>query len=148
MEEYETTLSNYSKLVKEAYGKVISPIDMPIYQASNQELQEKGFGIFHISPQEAIEEYETEEKAIILNKVNLKEGMPVFFCTNSIYYDNMHKTLPLGMDVTSEVLLNLDRFSIKLVSRKDFRVNHLKNEVENEIKNIQVFEYQMENKKK
>ena len=146
--EYKTTLMNYDKLVKEAYGKIVSPIDMCIYQASNQELQGKGLGIFYISPQEAIKDYKTEEKAIIFNKVNLREGMPAIFYTNSMYYDNMHKTLPVGMDVSSKVLLDLNEFSVKLVSRKDFRVNSLKNEVENEIKNIQVFEYQLEIKKK
>ena len=148
LEEYKTTLMNYDKLVKEAYGKIVSPIDMCIYQASNQELQGKGLDIFYISPQEAIKDYKTEEKAIIFNKVNLREGMPAIFYTNSMYYDNMHKTLPVGMDVSSKVLLDLNEFSIKLVSRKDFRVNSLKNEVENEIKNIQVFEYQLEIKRK
>ena len=148
LEEYKSTLVNYHKLVQEAYGKVIVPIDMSIYVASNQELQGKGFEIFNISPQDAIEQFQTQEKAIVLNKVNIVEGMPVIFYTNSIYYDNIHKTLPLGMDVSSKVLLNLDSFSIKLISRKDFRINYLKNEVENEIKNIQVFEYQLENKKK
>ena len=148
LEEYKTTLMNYDKLVKEAYGKIVSPIDMCIYQASNQELQGKGLDIFYISPQEAIKDYKTEEKAIIFNKVNLREGMPAIFYTNSMYYDNMHKTLPVGMDVSSKVLLDFSEFSIKLVSRKDFRVNSLKNEVENEIKNIQVFEYQLEIKRK
>ena len=147
LEEYKDTLINYYKLVKEAYGKVSSPIDMAIYEASNQELQEKGFHIFYISPQESIEQFQTEEKAIILNKINLAEGMPAVFYTNSMYYDNMNKTLPLGMDVSSKVLLDLGKFYIKLISRKDFRVNYLRNEIENEIKNIQVFEYQLEIKR-
>ena len=39
------------------------------------------------------------------------------------------------------ILLDLSKFEIKLVGRKDFNINVLKNEYENEIKQVHVYEY-------
>ena len=42
----------------------------------------------------------------------------------------------------------MQKYEFKLVSRKDFNVNFLQNEFQNEIKTIQVYEYDMEERSK
>ena len=72
--------------------------------------------------------------------------MPVIFYSNIMFYGNSNKTLPEGMNVKTEVLLDLQKYELKLVSRKDFKMNFIQNEFENVIKTIQVYEYDIERK--
>ena len=88
----------------------------------------------------------TNEAETNIYKINIKENIPVIFYSNIMYYDNLNKTLPLGMDISTKVLIDLSKFEMKLVARKDFNINVLKDEFTNEIKLIHVYEYNIEKK--
>lgn len=119
--------------------------DIAIYKLSSEEsLNEKSFEILNINPKEEIENGCNDKEKVHLFKLNLKEKMPVMFYTNIMFYDNLNKTLPEGMDIGSKVLIDLSKFEMKLVSRKDFFINELENEFKNEIKLMQVYEYDLE----
>lgn len=142
LEEYKANLENYRKLLKEAYGKMVTPYDISVYKVSSRELNEKFFEILDINPKNEIEENGIEEK-VNLYKLNVKEKMPIIFYSNIMFYDNLNKTLPIGMDIESKVLIDLSKFDMKLVSRKDFYINSLKNEFENNVQLFQVYEYEL-----
>lgn len=146
LEEYKDNIDNYRKLLKEAYGKVVSPYDMHIYMINSGELNEKSLNIMNINPKEELLKIKNETETNIY-KINIKENMPIIFYSNIMYYDNLNKTLPLGMDISTKVLIDLNKFEIKLVARKDFNVNVLKDEFTSEIKLIHVYEYDLEIKK-
>lgn len=143
LEEYKDNIDNYRKLLNEAYGKVVSPYDMHIYMESTKELNEKALNIMNINPKEELLKI-TNEAETNIYKINIKEGMPVIFYSNIMYYDNLNKTLPLGMDISTKVLIDLNKFDMKLVSRKDFNVNVLKDEFTSEIKLIHIYEYNLD----
>ena len=88
-----------------------------------------------------------EGETLILNRINIKEGMNAIFYSNIMFYDNLNQTLPLGMDISTQMLFNMKEYEFKLVSRKDFNMNFLENEFQNEIKTIQVYEYNIEERK-
>ena len=90
----------------------------------------------------------TRFELLILNRINIKEGMNALFYTNIMFYDNLNETLPMGMDLSTQILFDMQKYEFKLVSRKDFNVNFLQNEFQNEIKTIQVYEYDMEERSK
>ena len=142
LEEYKDNIANYRKLLQEAYGKIQSPYDLSIYKTSKDELNEKYFGILNINPLEEINE--TNEEKINLYKINIKEKMPIIFYSNIMFYDNINKTLPLGMDIENKVLIDFNKFNMKLVSRKNFNLNKVINEFENKIMLVQVYEYDLE----
>ncbi len=145
VDTYIENIRNYMTLVKQSYGKVVAPYDMHLYQAGD-ELPEKGFSIFSIDPKMAIQKAQGEEENIRFNKVNLQEQMPAIFYTNIMFYDNLNQTLPLGMDLSTDVLLDLDKYVAKLISRKDFRINVLLDKFHNQVKTVQVYEYMLERK--
>lgn len=119
--------------------------DIDIYKLSSEEsLNEKSFEILNINLKEEIENGCNDKEKVHMFKLNLKEKMPVMFYTNIIFYDNLNKTLPEGMDIGSKVLIDLSKFETKLVSRRDFYINVLENEFKNEIKLIHVYEYDLE----
>lgn len=143
LEEYKDNIDNYRKLLNESYGKVVSPYDMHIYMESSEELNEKALNIMDINPKEELLKI-TNEAETNIYKINIKENMPVIFYSNIMYYDNLNKTLPLGMDISTKVLIDLNKFDMKLVSRKDFNVNVLKDEFTSEIKLIHIYEYNLD----
>lgn len=142
LEEYKDNIANYRKLLQEAYGKIQSPYDLSIYKTSKDELNEKYFEILNINPLEELDE--TNEEKINLYKINIKEKMPIIFYSNIMFYDNSNKTLPLGMDIENKVLIDFNKFNMKLVSRKNFNLNKVINEFENKIMLVQVYEYDLE----
>lgn len=146
VEDYKKTIENYLTLLKETYGKVTSYYDMPIYVNGSKEGEEKGFVICNINPKEIINNTYTKE--VNLYRYNIKEQMPIIYYSNIIFYDNKHETLPLGMDVTQEVLLNLEKFETKLISRKDFRINKIIDDLKHEIKIVHLYEYSLDIKKR
>lgn len=143
LEEYKDNIDNYRKLLNEAYGKVVSPYDMHIYMECSGELNEKALNIMNINPKDELVKI-TDEAETNIYKINIKENMPVIFYSNIMYYDNLNKTLPLGMDIGTKVLIDLKKFDMKLVSRKDFKMNVLKDEFANEVKLIHMYEYDIE----
>lgn len=146
VEEYQDNIHHYQKILQEAYTKMTSPYDISVYLASKKELETKSWAIMDINPKKAIKRYKENEDTFILNKINIKENMPVAFYSNIIFYGNLNKTLPEGMNITTEALLDLNQYNLKLVSRKDFKMNFMQNEFENIVKTIQVYEYDIERK--
>ena len=45
--------------------------------------------------------------------VIIKENMPMLFFSNIIFYDNSNKTLPVGMNLSAEVMIDLNRIEIE-----------------------------------
>lgn len=119
--------------------------DIAVYKLTNEEtLNENSFEILNINPKEEIEANSTNGENFHLYRLNIKEKMPIMFYSNIMFYDNLNKTLPVGMDIGSRVLIDLSKFDMNLVSRKDFYINVLKDEFTNEIKLVHVYEYSLE----
>ena len=119
---------------------------MAVYRIDSKTIENDKWEIMSLKHESEIAKIKEDNEEIILNRLNIKERMPLVYYTNIMFYDNKNKTLPLGMDLSTDVLLDMKNFDIKLVSRKDFKINFLKNQFESEIKNIQVYEYDAEMK--
>ena len=65
---------------------------------------------------------------INLYKLNLKKGENVLGFTNIIYCDNKNKTLPIGMDFSNKVMLDLTKLDKKLKKVGKFHVAKFENE--------------------
>ena len=125
---------------------MISPYDISVYQISKEPIEENKWVVFDMDAKKAIEKWNKKEDTIILNRINIKENMPVIFYSNIMFYGNENQTLPEGMDLSTEVLIDLNQYEMKLVGRKDFKMNFTINEIENQIKTIEVYEYNIEKK--
>ena len=77
----------------------------------------------------------------MLYKLNIKENSPLLFYTNIIFYDNFNKTLPVGMDLSSEVLLDVNKLNLEFSKEINFYINYKTNDYEYNTKQIQIYEY-------
>lgn len=145
-EDYQEKLINTLKNLNNSYNKIKLDTDMYVYMASDGSINGKEFGIFNINPENALKKCIDANK-INLYRINLKENMPIIAFSNIIFYDNSNKTLPVGMGVTDEVLIDMNAFCFELKRQKLFRINQSVDEINVNTKIICVYEYDVEEAK-
>ena len=87
-------------------------------------------------------------KETYLYKVNVPENTKLIFYTNITFFENNNQTLPLGMDVSQESLINMDLYDLELKNKDEFNINFFKDEFTNFVKKVNVYEYDLKSKNK
>ena len=117
-------------------------IKLNVYQASVKSLNTEGYGIFNINPENAL--YKIKNESIVnLYAMHLKPTTPAIGLSNIIYYDNFNKTLPTGMDISDEVLLDVGKLDLELKRQRLFRINIQYDEQNIKTETICAYEYEI-----
>ncbi len=152
--DFTEKMQSIVSFIEGAVPKITSPYDMSLYKVVpiTEKIQEDSFEIFDLNVENELKDYQDNgEGALNLIKINYKEGMPLLYYTNIIYYDNNNQTLPEGMNLSSKVLLDTKKLEFKLMSKSKFRTNNYFTESNNLIlpksKDILVYEYEVDYKK-
>ena len=146
---YKLTLQSIIKNIASALEKGVIPENLPVYKAVlDDKLNNKEINIFNINPEEEIKDAMIEDgNKINLYKINVKEGTNGVAFTNIIFYDNQNKTLPLGMDLSTKLILNTAKLHLNLLSKKLFKVAKLEDEKDDFsevlVKDVEVYEYEI-----
>ena len=113
-----------------------------VYQASVKSLNTEGYGIFNINPENAL--YKIKNEPIVnLYAIHLKPTTPAIGLSNIIYYDNLNRTLPTGMDVSDEVFLDVGKLDLELKRQRLFRINIQYDEQNIKTETICAYEYEI-----
>ena len=150
---YKLSLEKVIENIKTALTKVVIPEDLSIYKAiSEEKLDEKNINIFNINPEKEIEKVIKEgENKINFYKINLKEGTNAISYTNIIFYDNQNKTLPVGQDLSTNILVDVSKMKLELKEKTKFKIAELEDEKDDfskvEIKTVTVYEYDLKEEK-
>ena len=132
-----------------ALEKGIIPESLPVYKAINKgELENNQINVFNINPENEIKEaISNNGNKINLYKINLKEGTKGIGFTNIIFYDNQNKTLPVGMDLSTKMIVDTSTLHLNLLNKKLFNIIDFENEDDDfsefTIKDVNVFEYEV-----
>ena len=78
---------------------------MPVYIKKSDAPNE--FILGDINPENLIGE-NTEGQEIELVKIDLGKEAHVLYLSNIVFFDNQNKTLPIGMDLSSKVVIKLN----------------------------------------
>ena len=146
---YKLTLQSIIKNVTSALEKGVIPENLPVYKAVlDDKLNNKEINVFNINSEEEIKDAMIEDgNKINLYKINVKEGTNGVAFTNIIFYDNQNKTLPLGMDLSTKLILNTAKLHLNLLSKKTFKVAKLEDEKDDFsevlVKDVEVYEYEI-----
>ncbi len=145
---YKLALENIIENVKKALEKVVVSEDLPVYKAMPDKLlDDKEFNVFNINPEEEMQEIIKEDKSTKINfyKINLKRGVHAISFTNSIFYDNQNKTLPVGQDLSTRILVDVAKLDMKSKEKASFKIVDFEKQKDEfssiKIKTIRVFEY-------
>ena len=143
-EKLQTLISYLERTIPK--GK--AEYDFSLYKVCQitEQVKDKSFEVYNLSVENALKEYnDNGEGALNLIKLNYKEGLPLLYYSNIIFYDNNNQTLPIGMDLSSCVLLDCKKLDFKLVNKSRFRTNNYFTESNNLIlpktKDVLVYEY-------
>lgn len=147
LEDFMEKLVEIKNILKEENNKIETPYDLSIYKASNKLMETDGFGKFSLNPQEALEQIEKDsgDRELYLYKINIPEGTNLIFYTNIVFFENKNETLPLGMDISQETLIDLDKYNMDIKEKEQFNIN-ICNEFERIIRKVNVFEYNLTKK--
>lgn len=144
---YKLALEQVIENVKKALQKVTISEDLPVYKAIQEDLlDEKQINVFDINPEAEMKEAINQGKSkISFYKINLKRGANAISFTNNIFYDNLNKTLPIGQDLSTKILVDIAKLPMDLKRKTSFKMVDL--EKGNDfstitIKTIRVFEYE------
>ena len=146
---YKLALQNVIQNISKALEKGIIPENVIAYKAiNNKTLNNKEINVFNLNPENEIKNaLENDGNKINLYKINVKEGSKGIGFTNIIFYDNQNKTLPVGMNLSSKLILDTSKIHLKLVDQNSFNVVNFEDSNDDfsdyTVKNINVFEYEM-----
>lgn len=147
---YKLVLEQIINNIKSSLEKVQIEEELPIYKIiSEDEFNSNNFNVFNINPvDEVTNNIQSKENTMDLYKLNLKTKLNGIPFTNIIFYDNQNKTLPIGMDLSSRILIEVKQEELKNENIFKFNLINFENEKDEfskiEIKTVNVFEYDIE----
>ena len=143
---FKLTLEQIVKNIKKAYGKVKTPQDIILYKGiMDEKIDEDNFNVFNINPEKELEEIsKIDGSEINLYKINLKKGDDLLGFTNIIFYENENKTLPLGMDFSTNAIVDISKIEWNIKKSRTFNILCFDNEEDDfsdfSVKNVVVYE--------
>lgn len=142
IEEFKEQLLKMKKILEKAYNKINVPYNIPVYSVlQNNQMYE--WSLTSLDLQEEIKKQEAANIDVI--KYNIpKESSALFYTNHVVYLDN--EKAKCGMDKEKQVLLYLNEFEISLKGKIKERISLQKNDYENVIKTIKIYEYDLKPK--
>jgi hypothetical protein len=101
-EEYKNSCEDLINYLNEAFVKIKSVQDVPVYYPYSD-----GYVIGDLNPREILKDKEVFK----IYRTITNNDMHILYFSNIIYFYNNNKTLPLGMDVSTRVLMKPQEFS-------------------------------------
>ena len=147
---FKLSLENVINNIKNSLEKVVIPEDVQVYKAIiDDKIDDRKINIFDINPENEIARaIRKDNNTINFYKLNLLEGTNAVSYTNCIFYDNQNKTLPVGQDLSTKILVDVSKLDLKSVNKTKFKVVNFENEHDDfskiDIKTINVFEFDTE----
>ncbi len=125
--------------------------DISVYKYKIAEkLDSRDINIYNINPKTELREAIKQSIAygqdeIEFYKIKLPKGTNGISFTNGIFYDNQNKTLPLGQDLSTKILVDTQNIELEIISKKTFNIMQIDKSVKDfddlNIKKVTVFEY-------
>ena len=122
-EEYTESIKVAIQNLKTAFEKIKINVNLPVYMCSVKEDIENQYNVFNITATNAVNRLlKSEVNEINLYKINLTENTKIIGFTNSTYYENTNKTLPVGMNVEQALLLDNGELNLKEVNNNKIKI--------------------------
>ena len=150
---FKLSLEKVISHIKTTLAKIVIPEEIPVYKAiADDKLDDRQINVFNMNPEKEIEQIiKNETNKINFYKINLNKGTNAISYTNCIFYDNQNKTLPVGQDLSTKILVDTTKLNLNLKNKTSFKIVEFENEKDDfsrvNIKTITVFEFDSEIKK-
>ena len=119
--DLKKAIVNVIRDLRKAIKKNILEEDMYVYKATAEDLDLKEFNRFSLNEENELKEYLSKnrlKKKNNLYRIKLPKGTNFIAFTNIVFYDNRYMTLPVGMNESDKILLDLAELKLKEVNTK------------------------------
>lgn len=141
-EQYAENLKGIISTLDKALDKSNLGMKLNAFYASTGVLNNQKYGILYLDPQNALDTLKDEEKVNLYN-IKLNEKTKAIALTNIVYYDNSNLTLPMGMDVSDKIIVDMSKLKLEPKKQKLFRINQEIDEIKTQTKIICGYEYEV-----
>lgn len=143
---YKLALERVLDNIDSAISKIKITENIPIYLAINDEkLNEQEINIFNLDPEKELKKALNQDgNKINLYKINLNRNDNAVVYTNSVFFDNKNKTLPVGMDLSTNILFDMTKNVLDVENKKSFRIAKVQDDGKLSVKTVNVIEYNVE----
>ena len=134
LDEFKDKIKKYKKALDLAFKKIYLLGDMQVYIRKEDEINEYILG--DINPENLIDKNNINTSLI---KIDMNNKTNILYYTNIAFYENINKTLPLGMDLSSKVLI---KSNILKEKKKTFDTIYLlekQNDFNNIIRKVKIY---------
>lgn len=145
--EYKFELDRIIKNIKNAITKIETNQDIIVYKATEEDLDQNKINVFDLNVEKEIKEIlNSQEAKVDLYKIEIEKGTNVIGFTNNVFYDNRNNTLPIGMDLSTKVMIYNTEIKEKVSKKpsKVFKVAYFDDEKDElskiKVKTINVYE--------
>lgn len=135
--ELKRNLERVLKDIKKAIQKNMLSEDMYVYKVTSEELEFNTIEDVSLNSENELNNFLNNEphcKKLYLYKIKLPKGTNFVAFSNIIFFDNKNMTLPLGMNLSEKILVDLSNYKIN--EEKTSTLNKLQFEEENDFANI------------
>ena len=117
------------KILENSIEKITINKNIDIYKIGNWSLKikEDVYDIYNLDINEELKNISEEDTSFNLFHLELDTEFKALFLSNIFFYNNLNKTLPLGMDISSQVLLDMSKYTYRLKEIKKVRVTKEEN---------------------
>ena len=129
--EFKKALENIAENIKNALKKISLARPIYAYKASFDEIDIEGLQIFSLDIKQELDKFLQDNKGgnkIYLYKIKLDAGTNILAFSNIIFYNNKNMTLPVGMDLSTNILVDLRELKLKNKKQKNINKLQFKNE--------------------
>ena len=146
---YKLALEKVIENVRTALEKVVLVEDLPVYKAIyDDKLEPQNINLFDINEETEMNKIiEQKGNKINLYRLGLKKGTNAISYTNIIFYDNLNKTLPLGQDLSTNILIDTTKLDMKLDKETEFKMVQFEDKNDDfskiNIKTVKVHEFKI-----
>lgn len=135
LDEFKETLQRYKRLLKEAYNKIKSITDLTVYIEEFNKNNEYIIG--EINPEKILEK---NDKDLTIYKIKLEENTNILYFSNIIFFENNNQTLPLGMNVSTKVLIKSNQINKSNFNKEKINILTKLDDFNYKIKSINMLE--------
>ena len=94
---------------------------MYVYKAASEKIELDTMQTVSLDGKDEIEKFikeQNEINKIYLYKIKLPKGTNYIAYTNIIFFDNKNMTLPIGMNLSNQILIDLSELELQEVNKK------------------------------
>ena len=142
LEELKDIIKENLDKIQNALSKIRIDMEVDIYKIGNwtSKLKENNIEIYNLNINEEKINIGKEDKTYNLYHLNIPAESNMLPLTNIVFYTNNNKTLPEGMDVSTQVIIDMSKYNFVVSEYINTKIN-ISEGIYSKTKNLNIYRY-------